>query len=654
MSVHTHRQDSDAEPDDERTAARPDGDGDGRSGRASGDEPGDGSPHTSGHRATSRSPGSLAWLANAARPELLRLLLAAVLGAAALGCSVGLAAAAAFLVSRAVGQPPVVVLTFAIVCVRAFGVGRGVLRYAERLVSHDAAFRVMARTRVQVYDDLERAAPAGLGRLQSGDVLSRLVSDVEAVQDLLVRGLLPMGVAVLSGLATTVALGVLLPGAGAVLAVGLLVAGVGAPWAALVAARHADRRVAPARGALTSGVVELFSGVGDLTAHRAADRWLDRLEERDRDLTDLAKRAATGSGVAAAVSMSAIGVTVLGILLVGIQATQAGRLNGILLAVLAFAALASFELASPLALAAQQLVRGLRAIDRLRALAELPRPAPTGGHLPVPFGPLALEVRNLTVRWPGAAAPTLYDIDLTLRPGQRIAVVGESGAGKSTLVTALLGFLAPDSGTIQVSGSDGAGVDLAALEDSARRRAIAACAQDAHLFDSTIRNNLLLARPDATEQELATAMETARMWRWAGRQPQRLNTPVGERGVRLSGGERQRLALARTLLADPAVLLLDEPTAHVDDATAAALMRDLLVATRGRTTLMVTHRLAGLGVVDEIIVLAGGRVVQRGAPTDLIHTDGPYRRMWLRSAAKDAPNENAPTMQFSPTGRPAN
>ena len=264
----------------------------------------------------------------------------------------------------------------------------------------------------------------------------------------------------------------------------------------------------------------------------------------------------------------------------------------------------------------------------------------------MPIGPLALEVRGLTVRWPGAATPTVYEIDLTLRPGRRVAVVGESGAGKSTLVTALLGFLPPESGSIRlVSGADRA-LDLSALEDSARRNVISACAQDAHLFDSTIRNNLLLARPEATEHDLATALETARMWRWVGRLPRRLDTAVGERGVRLSGGERQRLALARTLLADPAILLLDEPTAHVDDETAAALMRDLLVATRGRTTLLVTHRLAGLSVVDEIVVLSGGRVVQRGAPRDLIHIDGPYRRMWLRSAAKDAPNENAPTMQI--------
>ncbi|MGH3487579.1 MAG: thiol reductant ABC exporter subunit CydC [Actinopolymorphaceae bacterium] len=601
----------------------------------------------SDRRATVRRPSSFRWLVRAARPELIRLCGAAVLGSAAMGCAIGLAATSAYLVARAAGQPPLVTLTVAIICVRAFGVGRGILRYVERLISHDAAFRVMARTRVRVYDDLEVAAPAGLGRLHSGDALSRLVHDVDAVQDLLVRGLLPIGVALVSGTAASVVLASFLPAGGAVLAAGLLFAGVVTPLVALRAAKVADRRVAPARGTFTGSVVELLGGLADLAAHGATHRWLERLDAEDTDLTTRAKQTAGGAAAAAAMTTAVAGLTALGELLVGIPAVQSGQVSGVLLPVLAVTALAAFEVATPLPAAFQQLARGLRAIDQLRALADLPRPAADDGHQPVPVGSLTLEIRDLTVRWLGAAAPTLYDIDLTLAPGKRVAIVGESGAGKSTLVTAILGFLPPEKGSVRLVGAAGEGVDLAELEDGARRAAIAACAQDAHLFDATIRNNLLLGRPDATEEQLTTALERARMWRWVGRLPLGLDTSVGERGVRLSGGERQRLALARTLLADPAILLLDEPTAHVDDATASGLMRDLLVATQGRTTLLVTHRLAGLSVVDEIIVLAGGRVVQRGAPTDLIHASGPYRRMWLRSAAKDAPNEHAQTMQIS-------
>ncbi|GAA5007158.1 thiol reductant ABC exporter subunit CydC [Actinopolymorpha pittospori] len=593
-----------------------------------------------------RRAEALRWLAGAARPELLRLLLAALLGSLALGASVGLVATAAWLISRATEQPPVVALTVAVVAVRTFGIGRGVLRYCERLVSHDAAFRVMARTRVRVYIDLERAAPAGLGRLRSGDVLARLVGDVEAVQNLLVRGLLPIGVAILTGAGCVIFLAALLPAAGGVLLAGLLLGGVGAPAAALITARRADRELAPARGALSGSVVEFLHGAADLTAHRAAQRWLDRLDDEDRHLTRLAQRGAAGAGVAAACTVAATGLTVVGELLVGVPALASGQLSGVTLAVLALTPLAAFEVTAPLPLAASELLRGMRAVDRLRALTELPHPAASDGVRPAPLGALTLDVRGLTVRWPGADAPALTDIDLCLRPGRRVAIVGESGAGKSTLVTALQGFLPTESGSIQLIGTDEA-VDLADLEDGARRRVVAACAQDAHLFDSTIRSNLLIARPDATQDQVAGALDRARMWRWVGRQPRRLDTSVGERGVRLSGGERQRLMLARALLADPAVLLLDEPTAHLDDATASTLMRDLLVATQGRTTLLVTHRLAGLSLVDEIVVLSGGQVVQRGVPAELIQTDGPYRRMWLRSAAKEISSQDAPTMEIS-------
>jgi thiol reductant ABC exporter CydC subunit len=570
-----------------------------------------------------------------------------LLGFAASCTAVALIATATWLVARAAEGAALVALTAAIVAVRVLGVGRGVLRYCERLVGHDAAFRVMARTRVQVYIDLERAAPAGLGRVHGGDVLTRVVSDVEAIQDLLVRAFLPIGVAALTSVAATAWLATVLPSAAVILALGLFVGGVVAPYVGRLTARWADRRMAGARGALNRSVVEVLRGLADLAAHRATGRWLDRLEREDRELTEIARRTAASSGAAAALATLAAGLTVVGQLLIGAAAADDGRLSSTMVPVLALAALAVFDVTTPLPVAAHYLAHGMRAVARLRALSELPRPALTEGHLPAPIGPLSLEARGLTVQWPGNTAPTLYDVDLTLRPGQRIAVVGESGAGKSTLVAALLGFLPPASGSVALVGRGHMRVDLADLEDDERRRAITACTQDAHMFDTTIRANLLLGRPDATDEELEEALRKVRMWAWVCRLPHGLDTPVGERGVRLSGGERQRLALARALLADPPILLLDEPTAHVDDVTATVLMRDLLVATQGRTTLLVTHRLAGLSVVDEIIVLAGGRVVQRGAPTKLIQSEGPYRRMWLRSAAKDTPSESAPTMQMS-------
>jgi ATP-binding cassette, subfamily C, bacterial CydC len=550
----------------------------------------------------------LRWLLRAARPEGWRLAAAAMLGTATLGCAIGLLATSAWLISRAAQQPPILYLAVAIVAVRAFGLGRGVLRYCERLIGHDAAFRIACRARVGVYTGLERAAPAGLAGQRSGDLLARVVSDVEAVQDVLIRALLPLAVAVLTAAGAVTLLAAILPAAGLVLLAGLLVAGLAAPLAGLAAARRAERRLAPARGALTASVVEVLHGAADLTAYRAADRWLDAVAGRDSALTGIARRTAAGAGIGAALTSAALGGTVLAELLLAVPAAGSGRIPPVMLAVLVLTPLAAFELAAPLPGAFAQLARGLPALDRLHELAVLPAPGVEGGTRTLPPGPAPLAADRLTVRWPGAAEPTLRDVSLTLKPGRRVALIGASGAGKSTLVAALLGFLRPERGTVRLGG-----VDLADLDPAVLRRTVAVCAQDAHVFDSTLRNNLLIARPDATDAELHGALRQARLADWAGAQPRGLDTMVGERGAQLSGGERQRLALARAVLSGAPVLLLDEPTAHLDEPTAAALTRDLQAATSGRTVLLVTHRRSELAGFDEVLDLTGGSGGTRGS-----------------------------------------
>jgi thiol reductant ABC exporter CydC subunit len=542
------------------------------------------------------------WLMYSIRPELKRLVAAALLGSLALACSIGLMATSAWLISRAAEHPPVLYLTVAIVAVRAFGIGRGVLRYAERLLAHDAAFRVLGRTRVRAWLDLDRAAPAGLGQTRSGDLLSRVVSDTETIQDLLVRGLLPIAIGIVTGTATVLLLTFLLPAAGAVLLVGLLVAGVLAPLATLRLAEQAERRLSPARSAIAVPIHELLTGAADLTAYRAVDRQLGRIAVRDRQLTSLLQRSALGSGLGAGLTNAALALTVLGELLVGVAAVRDGRLHGVVLAVLVLTPLAAFEVVGPLPAAARHLVRGLRAAERLRDLERLPAPSVAWGNKVAVGNTLALH--GVTARWPGSIEPAVHGLDLMLSPGRRVAVIGESGAGKSTLAAVLLGFLAPEGGRVTFGG-----VELSELDEADFRRQVVLCAQGDHLFDTTIRDNLRIGRPDAGDEELLDVLEQVRLRDWVRRQPLGLDTTVGERGERLSGGERQRLALARALLADPSVLILDEPTAHLDAATADELTRDILAATHGRTILLITHRLEGLETVDEVLELSAGHVI---------------------------------------------
>ncbi|GAB3433668.1 amino acid ABC transporter ATP-binding/permease protein [Flindersiella endophytica] len=573
------------------------------------------------------------WLARTAGPEAWRLVAAALVGSAAQGCAIGLTAAAAWLIARAAQHPPVLYLTVAIVMVRAFGIGRGVLRYCERLVGHDAAFRVMARGRVEVYAALERTAPAGLGKLRSGDVFARLVNDVEAVQDFLVRGLLPIAVAVCTGAASVLLLGAILPAAGLVLLAGLLVAGVVAPMVTLAVAARTEARVAPERGQLAIPVLELLDGAADLAAFRANSRWLERVHAHDQALTGLFRRAALGTGLGNALATAALGATVVAELLAGIPAVRSGQLPPVWLPVIALVPLTAFELTLVLPSAVQHLVRGGRSLDRLRSLSVPPRPAAAAGTRDLPPGPVEVQLEHVDVRWPDAPANAIHDINLTLPPGSRTALIGESGAGKTTLIAALLGFLPAEKGTIRL-----AGVELPHLTEAALRRTVAVCQQDAHLFDTSIRDNLRIAHPDASDAELFRVLRQVKLANWVEQQPDGLGTLVGERGVRLSGGERQRIALARALLVDAPVLLLDEPTAHLDEATAAAFVHDLLAAAADRTVLMATHRLDELAAFDEVVEVwrrsTGAPGQSRGHPSAAIGHDHKNVQSSLSSSSK--------------------
>ncbi|MFC8360340.1 thiol reductant ABC exporter subunit CydD [Streptomyces griseorubiginosus] len=575
--------------------------------------------------------GPLARVRALSGPRRGRLALALLLGSLALGSAVGLMATSGWLISRASQQPPVLYLMVAVTATRAFGIGRAVFRYAERLVSHDAVLRMLADTRVAVYRRLERLAPAGLRTTRRGDLLARLVSDVDALQDYWLRWLLPAGAAALVSAASVGFTAWLLPEAGAVLAVGLLAAGVGVPVLTGAVARRAERRLAPARGEMSTRVADLLTGTAELTVAGALPARTAAARRADGVLTRIASRTATATALGDGLTALICGLTVTATALVGVQAVASGRLGGVVMAVVVLTPLAAFEAVLGLPLAVQYRQRVRRSAERVFEVLDAPDPVrePERGRQ-APASPFPLVVKGLAARHEGQDRDALTGLDLTLTEGRRIAVVGASGSGKTTLAQVLLRFLDAEAGTYTL-----AGVDAYGLPGDDVRRLVGLCAQDAHLFDSSVRENLLLAKKDATEDELRDVLGRARLLDWAESLPDGLDTLVGEHGARLSGGQRQRLALARALLADFPVLVLDEPAEHLDLPTADALTADLLAATQGRTTLLITHRLAGLESVDEVVVLDAGQVVQRGSYTELAAVEGPLREMAEREAESE-------------------
>jgi thiol reductant ABC exporter CydC subunit len=560
------------------------------------------------------------------RPRWGRLAIGLLAGALASGCAVALLATGAWLIARAAEQPPIAALSLGVVGVRAFAVGRAAFRYLERVMTHDATLRVLADLRVTVFGRLEHLAPAGLPALRRGDLLGRFVADVDGVQDVFVRALLPYAAGLLVSTGTLVFLVAVLPPAAAVVGAAVLLLAVALPAAVRRWSRSAEIDVVRARGELSALVVDTLERVPELQAYGEADRRLAALNESGAQLDTGLRRAGRANALGAAGLVLVVGFTIWATLIVALPAVRSGQLSAVLLVVVVLLPLALADVLAGLPSSARELTRATGSARRVFEVVDAPDPViepEISGTMPP--GPAHLRVEGLAVRWHADTADAVAGVDLDLPPGRRVAVVGPSGAGKTTIALALLRFLEPSAGRVQLNG-----IDTRDLDGDAVRSSVGLLAQDAHIFDSTVRENLRLARPDATLEQLREALRRARLLDRVDALSKGLDSAVGEHGERLSGGERQRLALARVLLADFPVLVLDEPTEHLDLATADDLVRDLLDEARGRSLVVVSHRLRGLEELDEILVLSHGRVVERGRHEGLMAASGWYAEAYER------------------------
>ncbi len=563
--------------------------------------------------------------------------LSVLAGFATVMSGVGLMTTSAYLISAAALHPFIAELQLAIVGVRFFGIARGVFRYLERILSHNTTFRILGRLRVWFYQALEPLAPARLMSYRSGDLLTRILADIESLESFYVRAVAPPLTAVL----TTGAISVFLASFHTRLALIWLffmaLAGFAVPLAVRALSRRPGEMLVDQRASLNAAVVDCIQGLPDLFTCNQEKRQAELIENLSQELAGAQRRMAAIHGFQTAALGSLANLGMVAVIIMAIPLISSGQMGGVFLAVVTLAALTGFEGVAPLPQAMQLLENNLQAARRLFEVVDAcPEIQDPPDPLPVPER-LDLEVRELGFRYPvqGLDAMNteldwvLREVSFSLHPGERLAIVGPSGAGKTTLVNLLLRFWEYQEGRILLGSQD---IRRYSQEDV--RSCIGVVSQNTFLFSASVRENLLAAHPTANEAEIVQAAEHACIHDFIQSLPRGYDTWIGEQGYHLSGGERQRLAIARSLLKiapscnRTALLILDEAAANLDSITARRLSRSIYDLRGGLMTLVITHRLTDMETMDQILVLNRGRVEECGRHDDLLSSHGLYRRMW--------------------------
>ncbi|GCE26741.1 thiol reductant ABC exporter subunit CydC [Dictyobacter alpinus] len=565
------------------------------------------------------------------------MLLAALLGAFTVISGIGLLTTSAYLISMAALHPDVSALSIAIVGVRFFGIARGSFRYLERLISHSATFRLLANLRVWFYSALEPLIPARLMvqkdgqqyELRSGDLLRRAVSDIDILQNFYIRVLAPPLVALIIGVLMWIFFGAFGATFGLIFIAFYLVSGVGIPWLAHRLGRRVGREMVSTQAELESQMVDSVQGIADLIAFGQQERQARSIEQMNKKLQKLQMTSAYVSGMQGTLTNLLMNLSAWTMLLVAIPYVYRGELSGVILAILVLGALASFESILPLPTSFQQLGGSLESGRRLFEIVDA-KPAVQNPSTPSPTAlNHTIQVEDLSFRYEENEPYVLRNVSFSVPQGQCLMIVGPSGSGKSTLTNLLLRFWDYHEGKITLGGHP-----LQTYQQDDLYQQMSVVEQDTHLFNTTIRENLLLARKDASEEEMIEAARKAQLHEFVLSLPEGYDTSVGEQGLRLSGGERQRVAIARAFLKDTPILILDEPTVNLDAIAERAVLDAIKDLRQERTTIMVTHRLAEMEMADEILVLHHGQVVERGTHASLLQSEGLYWRMWQQQRAR--------------------
>ena len=553
------------------------------------------------------------------KPYYFWMALAALIGFATTGSGIGLLMTSAYIIAKAALQPPTGSLQLGIIGVQVFSLGRGVFRYAERLISHNITFRILAKLRLWFYDAIEPLAPARLMHFKSGDLLQRVVDDIQSLENIYTRVLGPPLTALLVAALMWFLLGFYSVQAALLILLFHTLAGIGVPLLTKQLSRGLSVGIMTFKAAQQILALDLFQGIGELQLYGKLPAHLAAMQKAETGQLQFARKNAIIEGLHESLTGLLMNGALIAIIWALMPLLVRGSINGISLTVITLAVMASFEPFLPLPSTLKHLEADRHAGDRLFEILDArPETVPPASPLPFP-AEHAIQVEKLSFTYPGSRAKALDSLTFSVLPGEHIAIVGPSGAGKSTITSLFMRFWNSSEGGISIGGQN-----ISLFDPEELRRNISLVSQRTYLFAETIRENLTLAAPEATDDDLKKALAAAGLSHFTTK----LDEWCGQHGMKLSGGERQRIAIARVLLQSAPIMILDEATANLDGVTEREVTNTLNAISAGKTLITITHRLKAMAQYDRILVLEKGQIVEQGVHTELMDGNGLYRKMW--------------------------
>jgi ATP-binding cassette subfamily C protein CydC len=557
------------------------------------------------------------------KPFTLMILASILLGIGTTAAGIGMLGTSAYLIASAALHPSIAELQVAIVGVRFFGLSRAGLRYSERLVSHSVNLRVLDHLRQWFYDQIESSPSAELQTIKSGDLLDRLMGNIEDLENFYVRVVSPVIVALVIGIGASMFVGGYQTQFGLILGAGLFVTGIILPVEAILLTRRTSETFIQSRSILSAKIVETIQGIEDLQAFGVGREWIESIKKESNSNAKIQLKLSLLNSFNSGLMLAVLNVTIVILLWVAIPIVPSGLLSGISLAVILMIAIASFESTYTLPQAGQYLTSSIEAGHSLFLLTGSGKVKQFQIDQKIKRYPKTISLEHVHFQYSEGPTFQLKDVNFILKAGKKTALIGSSGSGKTSIVNLLLRFWRPTEGSILVDGKN-----VEDLDPEEMRSFFSVISQSAYLFSATLRENLLLADPLASDEKLYKIFRQVGLEDWVSTLPDGLDTWVGDHGLRLSGGERQRVAIGRMLLQERPFIVLDEPDVHLDAETRSVIMDTIFKLSETKGILFISHDLSNIKKMDEILLLKEGQIIEKGNHKNLIDAAGDYAALF--------------------------